>query len=72
LLLVLQSGRDAEMRAVEEGYREAFLVEPAAMVDAWRQGELLLDVFHPDVLPSFVYEVGAGARGSAAAGCVRR
>jgi hypothetical protein len=28
------------------------------MVEAWRQGKLLLDVFSTDTLPTFVYEVG--------------
>lgn len=46
----------------EEGYRVAFVFSPATMmVEAWRRGELLLDVFalldDPAVLPSFVLEV---------------
>ena len=46
------------MRAVEEGYREAFVSQPSSMLEAWRQGKLLLDVFSPDTLPTFMYEVG--------------
>ena len=48
---------DAALRAEEEAYRSAFVSNPSSMVDAWKQGKLLLDVFHPDVLPTFVYEV---------------
>jgi hypothetical protein len=54
---LLLFGRDAEMRAVEEGYREAFVSQPSSMLEAWRQGKLLLDVFSTETLPTFVYEV---------------
>jgi hypothetical protein len=45
---------DAELQANEEECRRAFVADPASMVD--RQ-DLLLDVFNPSVLQSFVYQV---------------
>ncbi len=57
------------MRAVEESYREAFVSEPGSMVEAWRQGKLLLNVFSPEVLPTFVYEVGTHKADRSACQC---
>ena len=45
------------MRAEEEAHRSAFVSTPHKMMEAWREGRLLLDVFDPAVLPSFVYQV---------------
>lgn len=49
------------LREHEEACRASFVSSPAAMVEAWRQGQLLLDVFTPATLASFAYEVSAAA-----------
>jgi hypothetical protein len=45
---------DAELHGNEEECRRAFVANPASMVD--RQ-DLLLDVYNPSVMQSFVYQV---------------
>ncbi|WIA21882.1 hypothetical protein OEZ85_004256 [Tetradesmus obliquus] len=47
---------DVGLREHEEACRASFVSSPAAMVEAWRQGQLLLDVFTPATLASFAYE----------------